>query len=92
MAVASAQINIVDGAGAIAIASAGLTKKRVAVRRLSNNTEIYLGAAGVTIGTGLKIYDETLYFALDIGDSLYAVSLAGYGDDLLSVLTSTAVL
>lgn len=92
MAVTSAHVNVVDGAAAVVIAAAGLTKKSVLVRRLSNNTEIYLGGSSVTISNGLKLYDETLTFALDIGDSLYAISLPGYGDDLLSVLMSTVIL
>lgn len=92
MAVTSAQVNVVDGAAAIVLVAAGLTKKTVILRRLSNNTEIYLGGSGVSISNGLKLYDETLTFVLDIGDSLYAVSLPGYGDDLVSVLTSTVIL
>lgn len=91
MANSTAHVTVVDGAGAIQIVAAGLTKQMVTVRRLSNNTEIYLGTSGVTINNGLKLYDENVQLTLDIGNSLYAISLSGHGDDDLSVYVSSAM-
>ena len=91
MTISATWVTVVDGAAAVALFAAGLSKRRLVIRRISANTEIYLGSAGVTISDGLKLYDENVTLTLDIGDTLYAVSLPGYGNDILAIYASTAL-
>lgn len=76
MAVTSAQVTVTTSAVAL---SAAETDNRGGESVLVKNTDatnpVYLGASGVTTGTGYKLAaGEAVSFDLDMGEALYAVS------------------
>lgn len=92
MAITSAQISLTDGGSATVLVTAGITKKFIVLKRVTNNSEVYVGPSNVSVSNGLKITDDYMQLTVDIGDTLYGIILAGYGDDLVSVYSSTVIL
>lgn len=92
MAIATAQITLTDGGSAVQLVAAGITKKFVVVKRITSNSEVYVGTSAVSVSNGMKVTDDYLQLTIDIGDTLYGISLTGYGNDLVAVYSSTVLL
>lgn len=91
MSLTSSQVDLVGGAVAVIIASAPIVKLLVTIRKVTNNSEVWVGDSGVSAEDGLKVSDG-IQIPLDIGDKLYAMVIDGYGDETISVVISSAMM
>lgn len=83
------QSRVTVGTTAVQLASAGLTSKRVTIKRVQNNAALFIGTSAVTTANGFPFEgSEPLSFTLDAGDSLYAIADQALSDEV-SVLTGT---
>lgn len=86
------QSRVVVGTTAVLVVSAGISPKRVTLKRMQNNAAVFLGNASVTTSTGLP-YEGSEYISLEleIGESLYAIADANLNDEI-AVLSGVQLL
>lgn len=79
MAIATAQVSVGTTATALAAYEhAGRTGNSIAVQNVDSTNAVYLGASGVTTGTGYKLTaGSSIAFDLDDGETLYAIAASG---------------